>query len=124
MEGERIVRNVRGDDDGDRIKNGAIHVTTGVEQHLMKFGILAVAFGKFAINVFDHDDGAVNDDSEVDGTNGEEVGSFAGKVQKNKREKQCQGNGERSDDGGPDPDQEENQNDEKEKQAAEKMALN
>ena len=84
--GERVYRNVPRDDDGDGVENRAIDVARGVQQNFVEFVVLAMAFAQFTLDVFDHDDGAVNDDSEIDGADGEKIGRFAGEVQKNKRE--------------------------------------
>ena len=121
--GERVDRKVSGDDDGDGIKNGAVNVAGGVQKDFVELVVLAVALAEFAIDVFDHDDGAVNDDSEIDGADGEKIGGFAGEMQKNEGEEQRERNGERGDDGGADADQEEDQNDQHENHAAKEIAF-
>src|SRR6202030_1851619 len=73
---ERVNRQIAGNDDRDGIKNGAIDVARGVQQNLVQLVILAMALAKLAINVFHHDDGAVNDDAEVDGSDREKVRCF------------------------------------------------
>src|SRR5580693_9670793 len=72
--GESIDRKVSGNDDGDGIKNRAVNVASGYENDFVEFVILAVAQAELAVDVFDHDDGAVNDDAEIDGADGEEIG--------------------------------------------------
>jgi hypothetical protein len=54
---------------------------------------LALAQAEFTVDVLDHDDGAVNDDAEVDGPDGEQIGGFAGRVEKNEGEEQRERNG-------------------------------
>ncbi len=79
--GEGIDGKITGDDDGDGIENGAVDVARGGENDFVEFVVLAVALAQFAVDVFDHDDGAVNDDAEIDGADGEQVGGVAGGVQ-------------------------------------------
>jgi len=62
-----------------------------VQQNFVQLVILAMAFAEFTINVFHHDDGAVNDDAEVDGSDREKIGSFAGKVKKIKQKAKREG---------------------------------
>ena len=53
-----------------------------------------MAEAELAVDVFDHDDGAVNDDAEeVDGADGEQVGGFAGGVEKDESEEQSERDG-------------------------------
>src|SRR5215472_9007330 len=63
---ERVDRQISGDDDGDGIEDGAVNVARGVEQDFGEVVVLSVAFAEFAIDVLHHNDGAVNDDSEID----------------------------------------------------------
>src|SRR5215471_13159294 len=88
--GESVNRQVPGDDDRDGIKNGAVDVAGGGEKHVVEFVFLAVAKAQLAVNVLHHDDGAVNDDAEIDGANGEQVCGFTGLMEKNKSEKKCE----------------------------------
>src|SRR5277367_1556404 len=110
--GERVNRDVSGDDDGDGIENGAVHVFRGGEDHFVQIVFLALAQAEFTVDVFHHHQRAVNDDAEVNRADGEQVGGDAARVQKNKREQQREWNGERDDNGGTHADQEENQDDE------------
>src|SRR5208283_3817462 len=83
----------------------------------------AEAQAEFAVNVLDHDDGAVNDDAEIDGADGEEVGGFPRPVQKDKGEEESQRNGKCGDDRGAETHQEEDQNDEDKDHAAKQIAF-
>src|SRR5260221_14488015 len=85
--GKGVDRKIAGDDDRDRVENWAIDIARSVQQNFVELVILAMAFAEFAVDVFNHDDGAVNDDAEIDGADGEEIGGFAGEVEKNKSEK-------------------------------------
>src|SRR5229473_4933782 len=89
--GERVNGEVTGDDDGDGIENGAVDVAGGGEDDFVKFVVLALAQAELTVNVLDHDDGAVNDDAEVDGTDGEEVGRFASGLQEDEGKEQREG---------------------------------
>src|SRR5258708_12010707 len=115
---EGVDGEVSGNDDGDGIKNGAVDVAGGSEDDVAEFVLLPFAQAELAINVLDHDDGAVNDDAEVDGADGEEVGGFAGGVQENKGKKQCQRNGEGGDHGGADAHKEKDENEKDENHTA------
>ena len=112
---------ITGDDDGNGIKDGAIDVASGGEDDVVEFVFLAMAKAELAVDVFDHDDGAVNDDAEVDGADGEEIGGFAGRVQKDEGEEKSERNGERGDDGGAEADQEKDQDDQDEDHAAQEI---
>ena len=75
--GERVDRQIAGDNHGDGIENRPIHVVGRVKEHFVSVVFLAVALAQFAVDVLDHHDRAVNDDSEIDGADGEQIGGFA-----------------------------------------------
>jgi hypothetical protein len=58
-----------------------------------------VAQAKFAVDVLDYDDRAIDDDAEIMALI-EEAGGFAGQIEKDEREEQGQRNRQRWDDGG------------------------
>src|SRR5271165_5868413 len=118
---QRIDGEITGDDDGDGIKNGAIHIARGGENDLVEFIFLAMAEAELAVNVFNHDDGAVNDDAEVYGADGEEVGGFTGGVEKDEGKQKSERNGERGNNGSTDANQKEDQDDENECHAPKKI---
>src|SRR5215470_17938285 len=100
---------ITGDDDGNGIKNGAVDVARRGQNHVGKPVWRAIAQSEFAVNVLDHDDGAVNDDAEVDGADGKQVRGFASPFQENEGKKQGKRDGEGSDEGGAETDQEKDQ---------------
>src|SRR6266851_2623595 len=120
---ERVNRQIAGNDDRDGIKNGAIDVSRGVQQNFVQLIILALAFAKLAINVFHHDDGAVNDDAEVDSADREKIGSFAGKVKKNKSKQQSERDGEGGDDGSTHANQKKDQDNQNQNHSAKQIAF-
>src|SRR6266481_5527537 len=77
-----------------------------------------MAQAEFAIDVFDHDDGAINDDAEIDSADGEEVSGFAGGVKKNEGEKQRERNGESGDNSGAYADEEKDEHEKNKDHAA------
>ncbi len=85
---QRIDGEISGDDDGNGIEDGTINIASGGKDDVVDFVFLAMAEAEFAVDVFDHDDGTVNDDAEVDGADGKEVSRFAGGVKKNKSKEQ------------------------------------
>src|ERR1700676_980182 len=115
---ESVDGKVTGDDDGDGIENGAVDVAGGGENHFVELVSLSMTEAELAVNVLDHDDGAVNDDAEVDGADGEKVGGFTGGVKKDEGEEQGERDGKSGDDGGADADQEKDEHDEDEDHAA------
>src|SRR5713101_9494711 len=121
---ERVNRQIAGNDDRDGIKNGAIDVARGVQQNFVQLVILAMALAKLAINVFHHDDGAVNDDAEIDGADREKICGFAGKVKKNKSEDKCERDGEGGDDGGTHANQKKDQDKQNQNHSAKQIAFN
>src|SRR5580704_2671447 len=121
--GQRVNRKITSDDDSDGIKNWAVDVAGSLKNDFFQLVFCAVAQPKLAVDVFHHDDSAVDDDAEVDGADGEKVGGFTSPVQKNKGEEQGQRNGQRGDHRGAKTDQEENENDKDQRHAAEKIAF-
>ena len=95
---ERINREIPRDDDGNRIKNGPVHVARGRQNHFRKVVLLPSAKTQFAVDVLHHHDGAVDDDSEINRADGKQIGGFAREVQKNEGEKQSKRNRKSRDD--------------------------
>src|ERR1700688_943742 len=118
---QRINRQVSGDDHGDRIENRTVHIARGDEDHLIQLVALAAAQTQLAVNVLNHHDGAINDDAEVDGTNGKQVGGFARQMKKYEREQKRQWNCQCGDESRPDTDQEKNQHDENKRHSAKQV---
>src|SRR5882762_2610975 len=85
--GKSVDRKIAGNDDRDGVENWAIDIARSVQQNFVEIVILAMTFTEFAVDVFNHNDGAVNDDAEIDGADREQIGGFAGEVQKDKSEK-------------------------------------
>ena len=104
--GERVDGQVTRYDHRDRIKNGAVDVARGGKNHVVERVGLAAARRQLAVNVLDHHDRAVNDDSEVDRAYAQQVCGLSCGVQKDEREEQRQWNCESGDYGGADAYQE------------------
>src|ERR1700686_4174916 len=119
--GEGVDGQVTGDDDGYGIKDGTVDVASGREDDVVEFVFLAVAEAELAVDIFDHDDGAVDDDAEVDGADGEQVGGLAGGVEKDEGEEESERNGERSNYSGTDADEKKDKNDKNKRHAAQKI---
>ena len=71
---ERVDGKIAGEDDGDGIEDGPVDVVRRREDNFVQFVVLAVPRGQFAVDVFHHHHGAVDDDAEIDGADGEQVG--------------------------------------------------
>src|SRR5262249_23436163 len=84
---------------------------------------VGVALAQLAVDVLDHDDGAVDDDSEVDGADGKKVRCFSREMKKDKCEKQRKRNGKSGDDRGPYADQKENEHDQNQNHSAQEIAF-
>src|SRR5208283_4775254 len=93
----------------------------GGQNDFVEFVLLPLAQAQFAVDVFHHDDGAVDDDAEVDRANGQQVGRFPGPVQKDEREQERQGNGKRRDYGSAKAHQEKDQHDQYQSHPAEEI---
>src|SRR5580658_8702573 len=119
--GEGINGEVTGDDDGDGIENGAIDIASGGEDDVVEFVFLAVAKAELAVDILDHDDGAVDDDAEIDGPDGEQVGGFASGVEKDKGEEESERDGERGNYGSTDTDEKKDEHDENQRHAAQEI---
>src|SRR5271168_2872580 len=111
---QSIDGEITGDDDGDGVKNGAVDIASGGEDDVVDFVFLAMTQAELAVNVFDHNDGAVNDDAEVDSADGEQVGSFAGGMEKDEGEEKSERNGECGYDSSTDADEEKDEDNENE----------
>src|SRR5258708_7447248 len=120
---ERVNRQIAGNDDRDGVKDGAIDVARGVQQNFVQLVILAMALAKLAINVFHHDDGAINDDAEVDSSDREKVRCFAGKVEKNKSKQQSERDGKCGDDGSTHANQKKDQDNQNQNHSAKQIAF-
>ena len=96
--GERVDGEVSGDDDGDRVKDGTVDVTSSGEDNFVELVVLSLAQAELTVDILDHHDGAIDDDAEVDGADGEKVGGFAGSVKKDEGKQKREGNGERGND--------------------------
>src|SRR5207248_11372629 len=71
--GQGINGQVAGDDDGNGVEDGAVHVAGGMDDHIPQIVALPVPKAEFAIDVLHHHHRAVNDDPEIDGADGEQV---------------------------------------------------
>ena len=120
---ERVDGKITGDDHGDGVKDGAIHIARRGQDHFAKIKSLAVAGAEFTVNVLHHDDGAVDDDAEINGSDGEQIGGIAAGVQENKREQERQRNGERRNQGGAHAAQEEDEDDQHQQHSAHEIAF-
>src|SRR5260370_6679129 len=121
---ESVNRKIAGNDDRDGIKNGAIDVARGVQQNFVQLVILAMALAKLAINVFHHDDGAVNDDAEVDGADREKICGLDVKVKKKKSKQQSERDGEGGDDRRTLANQKKDQDNQNQNHSAKQIAFN
>jgi hypothetical protein len=90
---QSVNRQIARYDDGDGIKDRAVHVACRRQNHFLEVIFLSSAQTELTVNVLDHHDGAVNDDSEVDRSNREEIGGFPSEVQKNEGKEQSQRDG-------------------------------
>src|SRR5487761_194721 len=120
---EGVNGNVTGDDDRDRIENGAVHIGSRRENHFIQLVILSPAQAQFAINVLDHDQGAVDYDPKVYGANGKQIGVHSIGMQAEKRKKEREGNRESDDHRGSEAEQEKDQNDQHERHPHQQVVL-
>src|ERR1700733_507448 len=121
--GEGVDRNVTGNDHRDGIENGTVHVLGSREDHFLQIILLAFAQTQFAVNVFNHDQRAVDDDSEVDCADGEQICNHTVGVQKNEGEKQRERNRQRYDHCGTKAYQEKNQHDQDQSHAQQQIVF-
>ncbi len=78
---------------------------------------------EFAVDVLHHHDRAVDDDAEIDGSNGEQIGGIAPSVQKNESEQQSQRNGQGRNQGGAHASQKEDEHDQHQQHPAHEIAF-
>src|SRR5579859_612450 len=121
---QRVDRNVAGNDDRDGVKNGPVDIGRCGADYVVELIILPRAQAQLAINVFDHHECAVDDDSKVDRADRKQVRVNAFGVQADEREEQRQRNCESYDDGGPHADQKNKKYQQDEQHAADQVAFN
>ena len=112
-----INRDITRDNHRDGIKNRAIHVFRGGKNYFLQVVFLALAQTQFAINVFDHHQRAVDDDSEIDRANGQQICRHVMRMQENEREQQRQRDRQRHNHRGAYADQKKNQYDQHQRHA-------
>ncbi len=70
---------IAGDDDGDGVEDGPLHIVRGGADHIPDVEVLfPVARGEFAEDILHHDHRAIHDDAEIDGADGEQIGRECG----------------------------------------------
>ena len=111
---ERVDGKVSGDDDGDRVEDGAVDIFRGGKDDFLQVVVLAFALAKFAEDVFDHDERAVDEDAEIYGSDGKKISCGAARVKEDEGEQQRYWNGESDDNGRAHADEETHQDDENE----------
>ena len=84
---------------------------------------VVVARRQFAEDVLHHDHGAVHDDAEIDGADGEQVGGNVPPVQADERKQQRERNGDRHNQRGPHAEQKNAQDHQHQQHAAQQVAL-
>src|SRR5277367_6655801 len=113
--GERVNRQVAGNNDCDGIEDGAVDILRRREDDFFKVVTLAFALTQLAKDVFHHHESAVNQNPKVDRSNRKQIGGHAPRVQENKRKEQCQWNRKSDDHRGANANQETHQHDEDER---------
>ena len=78
---------------------------------------------QFTVNVFHHDDGAVDDDAEIDGSDRKQIGGHVVGMQDDEGKQKRQRNGQRDDDCGADADQEKDQHNQDQHHAAQQVVF-
>jgi len=112
--GERINGQVASNDDGYGIEDGTIDVFGSFHDHFEEVVTRAFAFSQYAEDVLHHHQCSIDQDSEIDGADGEQVGGDSLGMKKDEGEQHGQGNRECNDDGSAHADQETHQHHEDE----------
>ena len=86
---------------------------------------IALAFPQrqLTVDVLHHDDGAIDDDTEIDGSNRKQIGGAIVGMKDDESEQQSERNGERGNNGRANADQKENQDDQYKDHAMEQIVL-
>ncbi len=96
---EREDREHRRDDDGEREEDGTNDLLGGAGHDARHFRGGGSPVGEVPVDVFDEDDGAVEENSEIDGPDRHHVRGYAGEVKAReggeKSERHCDGDGDR-----------------------------
>ena len=71
---ERIDRQIAGQNHRNRVEDGPVHVFGRRENDFVQLIALSFAQRQFTVDVLHHDHRAVDDDAEIDGADGEQVG--------------------------------------------------
>src|SRR5208337_5065347 len=81
---ERVNRQIACQDLGDRVKDWPIHILRGRENDFVQLIVLSFSQRQLTVDVLDHDNRAVDDDAEINGANGKQIGGTIVGVQNNK----------------------------------------
>ena len=120
---QHIDGQVTGDDDRDCEEDRPLDVVRRVANDIHQTVIFAGPRSPFAEDVFHHHDGAIDDDSEIDGADGKQVGGNVTPVQADKREHQSERDGHSDNQRRPQTEQEQPENDEHQHQAQQEVLL-
>src|ERR1017187_7928700 len=118
VDGEIACQNHR-----NGVEDGAIDIFRSREDDFVQLVALSLSQREFAVDVLHHHDRAVDDDAEIDCTDGEQIGGAIVGMQGDEGKQKGKRNGERDNDGCAKTDQEENQNDQHQDHAAEEVAF-
>src|SRR5215469_3485702 len=90
----------------------------------MQAVVLALAERQLSVDVLNHDDGAVDDDAEVNGAYGQKIRRTVVRVQNDEGKEQRQRNRKRDDDGRANADQEKDKDNQHQHHAAQQVGFN
>ena len=121
--GERVNRNVSGDNYRDGVENWTVDVLRRCKNYMIQIVLLTLAVTQFPENIFDHYERAIDHDAKIDRADRQQVGRNIVCVQKNEREQKSERNCHRNDESRADADQETNQNDENQNHASKQIRL-
>src|SRR6185312_5416534 len=114
---------IGGDHHRHRVEDRPVHVLRRADDQVEEVVLAPVLLLELAVDVLHHHHGAVNDDAEVYGADGQQIGGNAVGVEKDEAEQQRQRDGEGDDDGGAQANQQQDEDDQHQDDAAQQVAL-
>ena len=121
--GEHVDRQEAGDDDRHGVEDRPVHFGGGLGDDFADRVLRSVAQRELAVDVLDHDDGAVDQDAEIDRADREQVGRDVLQVEADEREEQRERDRHGDDESRADVVEEEDQDDDDEHDPAQQVVL-
>src|SRR5579859_5769493 len=120
---ERINRQITGKNNGNRIEDRPVHIFCCRENNFVQLVRPSLPQRQFAVNVFNHHDGAINDDAKINGADGEQICGYIVRVEHDEGKQKRERNGQSHNESGAEADQKEDQHNQNQEHAAKQICF-